>query len=123
MSVQSNALKSVRSDSDRTRLKRELLLPNVKLRMIVQCILRVLFGDAAINTTCFLKRMYKLHVCRYITSVYPSLRYSLCFSDVFFLTIGLQYSTLLKQKQKKKKKKKIVEKNIKSQFHMYVCKT
>ena len=54
----------------------------------------------------FFQWMYKLHVCRYITSVYPSLRYSLCFFGLFFLfTIGLQYISHLKQK--------IVENNVK----------
>ena len=34
---------------------------------------------------CVIKQMYKLHVCRYITSVYPSLRYSHCFFGLFSL--------------------------------------
>ena len=34
---------------------------------------------------CFILQMYKLQVCRYITSVYPSLRYSHCFFGLFSL--------------------------------------
>ena len=49
--------------------------------------------------------MYKLYVCRYITSVYPLLRYSLCFFGLFslhhWLTIPSTPETkkLLKKKQ------------------------
>ena len=57
-------------------------------------------GGGGKHNMCFLERMYKLPVYHYITSVHPSLRYSLCFSGVFLSTIGLQYIPLLKQKQK-----------------------
>ena len=62
--------------------------------------------------------MYKLHVCRYITShLYITIHHcgtAFVSSVFFFSTIGLQYISHLKQK--------IVENNGKLQVYMYVCK-
>ena len=84
--------------------------------MIVQCILRVLFDGAAVNTTCLFSGCTNY---MYVVILLQCIHHcgTVFVSSVFFLsTIGLQYISHLKQK------KNIVENNVKLQVYMYVCK-
>ena len=57
--------------------------------------------------------MYKLHVCRYTTSVYPLLRYSLCFFGLFSLHHWFTIHSTPETKN--------VKKAIYTSIYLYVC--